>query len=83
MDEYNNNGINADWDLTEFISSQQASKHSSTVPRPDFNQQEDDVMKGMPNGMDIFNTPPFAASHSEEFCTRTNIDSRLRYLNQV
>jgi len=84
--DYNSNTTDTDWDLSAFITTQKSSKYASNMPRPivDTMFQRDDELNSFTdqNGMDIFTTPPFARGQDEQFCTRANIDSRLRFLNQ-
>ena len=83
----NYDATDTDWDITAFITNQKSSKQSTSLPRPvvDAMFQREDELNNITeqNGMDIFNTPPFARDQDEQFCTRSNIDSRLRFLNQV
>lgn len=75
-----------DWDITAFITSQKSPKTSTTLTRPiNMMFQGDDDLANITdkNGMDIFTTPPFSRGQDEQFCTRANVDSRLRFLNQV
>ena len=87
MMDYNLKSTDNDWDLSAFITNQKSSRYSTEMPRPivDTMLQRDDELTGFTdqNGMDIFTTPPFARGQDEQFCTRSNIDSRLRFLNQV
>ena len=85
--EYKSHNTDTDWDLSAFITNQKSSKHATNLPRPNVDTmfQREDELGGFTdqNGMDIFDTPPFAREQDEQFCTRSNIDSRLRFLNQV
>ncbi|XP_065070153.1 afadin- and alpha-actinin-binding protein B-like [Rhopilema esculentum] len=76
MNEFNNNDLVTDWDLTAFTSSQQVYHARPSL----FTGDKEDVHAL--NGMDIFNTPPHLGEQDEKFCTRNNVDSRLRFLNQ-
>ena len=77
MNEFNNNDLVTDWDLTAFTSSQKVNHARPSL----FTGDKEDVHAL--NGMDIFNTPPHLGENDEKFCTRNNVDSRLRFLNQV
>lgn len=81
MDEYTVAKSN-EWDMTAFIPNQR-SMNPRSRPVDTMFQGDELANITVQNGMDIFTTPPFARAQDERFCTRVNIDSRLRFLNQV
>eukprot|EP00794_Sanderia_malayensis_P008036 gene8036-8897_t len=85
IDIHNNN---TDWDLSAFVSRRQTSLRSSDgMLRPMLSSRRENHfnVETSPNGMDFFNSPTLNDAYTmgeEQFCTRENLDSRLRYLNQ-